>query len=230
MWANTTLVEDSMTGGLHAVRDDSGNIVAVAADGINIDANGSTELGFAVKVADVDDVTISNEATCGIGSAPTLPLGTASQQILHDVRNVKPILSVSTTATPAEGSVVKPGDKITYTVTVSEVAGAPAKGVAIFDELPLGVTVDETTLPAGVHVITDAAGKKAIVSDGIDIDALGSKAIMFSVTVDETTEDLEISNRATTGIATAPTSALPTASKQVTHLVGAVKPVLWRDR
>lgn len=223
--ANTTYVAGSANG-LNEIKKD-GKVVALAADNIELAANGSKEFSFRVSVNAVDaDVEISNMPTCGFAADPQLPLEISANKIDHEVIVVKPALAITHKADPEMGAQVKVGDEITYTITVAEVNGVAAKGVAVYDAIPANTTFVAGSETGGLRTLEKDGKVVAVIADGIDIAGKASKDFSFKVVVNEVDADTEITNNPTCGFATAPELPLEISATNIDHNIIVAKPGL----
>jgi uncharacterized repeat protein (TIGR01451 family) len=92
-------------------------------------------------------------------------------------------------ANPPSGSVVQPGDTITYTVTVGNSGDAPIDDGVVTDILPPYVTVDAASVTASGGTFT--AGSDITVSAGtitwtVDLATGATKALVYKVVVSQT--------------------------------------------
>ena len=220
--ANTTFIEGSETGGLKAIKNSAGTVVALYADGISLAANGSAEFSFQVEVGNVPtDTEIANQPTAGFADEPKLPLAQVGETMTHNIIAEKPVLRLTKTATPGAGTAVSAGDVIDYSFTVSNDSEALARGVAVFDRVPANTTYVAGSAE-GLKELTDESGNVyALYADNITLAAHRSRTFGFAVTVGEG-EDIIVSNRATAGFAEAPTTDLELDSNEVVH--GAAAP------
>ena len=129
---------------------DNGGVYVAAAKAvrwtIDIDAQDSVELGFRVKVDDIDSgqVTIANKALYGAAGAAIPDIftnavtHTAAAEALPPLPG-NPHVTVVKGADVPEGQ-VKAGQYITYTLRTENTGSAEATGIAVRDVLPAGVS------------------------------------------------------------------------------------------
>ena len=97
------------------------------------------------------------------------------------------VITAAKSSNPVDGSVVHPGDTVTYTITLSNAGLVPNTGVTVTDAVPAGTTYvassasDGGTLNGGILTWT-----------GLTVPAQGSKAVSFSVTVNANDTDGQV--------------------------------------
>ena len=229
--ANSTYVAGSATGGLKELTDDEGNVVALWLDNITLAGNRTRTFGFAVTVNDelADGDSIVNRATCGFATAPTAALEIDSNEVVNNLRTAKPAISIEHSSDPIDGTVVAPGQAITYRVKVSETNGVAASGVAVYDAIPAGATFVEGSATGGFTPVVENGKVVALTATGINLGAKGTHELSFQVVVDATDVDVEIKNQPSCGFASEVTGPLAQVAKAIDHEVYAVKPVISID-
>lgn len=219
---NTTYVAGSADG-LTEIVDESGNVVALYADSITLAAHRSRSFGFAVTVNDGDDLIVSNRATCGFAEAPTTDLEIDSNEVMHG--SATPDVRVTKAATPAEGTIMEPGDVITYDITVKNASTGDDRDVQVYDKIPAGTTYVEGSLSAkGATEAKFADG--AIVARYDKVEGKDTHHIIFKVIInDEFSGD--IANIATFGHGEGlPTAELDEKTNATTNISVADEPLL----
>ena len=143
---------------------------------VDLDAGESTTVEFKVTVNDLDNGTkIENTAT--VNDTPT-------NKTEHTY--IEPIISAEKTATTEHGlGYVVEGEKITYTITVTNNGGL-SKDVTIKDEVPEGTTFVEGSIKVNSE---ETVNTGANLEEGIKVNVpkQGKTTITFEVTVDELT-------------------------------------------
>ena len=218
--ANTKYVEGSNDGGIEPMRNSAGVVTAMVADGIDLGAKGSKTMSFQVEVLPVsEDTTVTNRPTAGIAENPTLPLDHAAQQITHSVTAPKATLSVIESSSPVAGQPVGEGDTIDYSFTVSNTSSSIARGVAVFNVVPEHTQYVDGSATPGLSELRDDNGRVwALYADNLTLAANRSRSFGYAVTVvDDLTDGTAITNRTTTGFATAPKAPLEIDSNEVVH-------------
>jgi len=139
---------------------------------VNLAANGSKTVSFKVRVN--DSVTgkgnLSNVALVTFTIPGNPPTTTSTNVVNHAY-----ISAVKTSS--GQGRLVKIGEQIIYTVTVTNNGSAPAYDVQVVDEIPEGLTL------ASAGDFTANGNKLSTVISSVNPGE--SKAVSFSVTVDE---------------------------------------------
>jgi len=123
--------------------------------------------------------------------------GTGGNQTATDtVAIVHSDLSTSTKSVEdPNGGDAAPGDKLRYTITLRETAGAPASNLAVTDALPAHTTgLAVVSLPPGS---ADASTASQLSVGGISVPANGTATIVFEVTVATVAPGTAIDNTAT---------------------------------
>lgn len=97
------------------------------------------------------------------------------------------VITAAKSSDPVTGSVVHPGDTVTYTITLSNAGLVPNTGVTVTDAVPAGTTYvassasDGGTLNGGI-----------LTWSGLTVPAQGTKAVSFNVTVNATDTDGQV--------------------------------------
>ena len=123
----------------------------------------------------VDTRSIRNKAQVGEGGQALI-----TNEVVHTMAAVvpEPDLFAVKSASPAPGA-VKPGDKLTYTITVRNNTDAEMKGVKVLDAIPAGTTyVADSASSGGTY---DATAKN--VKWSVDIEPQKQVQLTFAVTV-----------------------------------------------
>ena len=189
--ANTTLVAGSITAG---GTENAGTITwsnkAVAAGTSAANPAGTVSFSVTVNAGVAAGTTIDNTGHIGAAGITTVDSNTTH----HHVALISTLKSSNpASGTAANPAAVKPGDSITYTVSVTN-PGAVAALVNISDSVPT-----HTTLVAG----SDTPAATTIVGGtltwtGVSVPANGSTSVSFQVTVDAgTANGTDIRNTAT---------------------------------
>ncbi|MBW3561314.1 MAG: DUF11 domain-containing protein [Actinobacteria bacterium] len=166
-----------------------------------------TLLAFEVEVAATAADTVTNVATVQteLDRDPTNDTATTTDPVL------RPGLAVAKSADPAAGTALEPGDRVTYTVEVSNPGTATTTGIVLTDPLPDGVTPVTATL-GGEPVEVEAleAGMRLP-----DLAPGTSHTLLLTVDVDDRGQT-ELVN-----LATATGDGVPATSSEVRHPVNA---------
>jgi uncharacterized repeat protein (TIGR01451 family) len=147
--------------------------------------------GTTVQLLSDDDYDIMMEVTVpGISSAPNNSSNVITVTAFSDFDNTKTstgtytttvlaaALSAAKTHTPTGTSTyLKPGDPVTYTVTLTNSGGTAATGVTLNDPLPSTLTYVPGSLKISVNGAGFAAKTDAADNDGIKYDA-GTRSIV----------------------------------------------------
>lgn len=150
-------------------------------------------LNLTVAVAGDAPASLQNTATV---SHPMFD-GTGGNQTATDTVNiVHSDLSTSTkSVSDPNGGDAVPGDKLRYTITLKESAGAAASNVSVTDALPANTTaLTVVSVPPGAANTSTAAQLSVT---GISVPANGTVTIVFDVTVATVGPGTAIDNTAT---------------------------------
>ncbi|WP_309085020.1 CshA/CshB family fibrillar adhesin-related protein [Chelativorans sp.] len=144
-------------------------------DAINVPANGAATLDFVVQIADsIPTGTSSIDNAVRVAGVDCAAAG-------NDCGETTPIaasVSVAKTASPAPGSIVRPGDTITYTLTATVANRATAEPLTLTDVLSSGLTFGAVTAP-GPFVCTGSLS--CVLPAGT---VPGDYAVSYTATVD----------------------------------------------
>ena len=103
-------------------------------------------------------------------------------------------VGLSKTADPAPGSILQPGQRIDYTVSIPNTGDANVTDATVTDTLPAYVVVDESSITGGTFAagsdITKSAG--TITWTGVDVAAGGSTHLTYSVNVSDNAPQGEV--------------------------------------
>lgn len=194
---------------------------AVAKGGMSIEPGDAVELHFTVRVnADTAEGTvINNRATWGYSATtPMLPMDVDSNEVAHQV--VAPDVAISIESHPVAGSVVGPGDEITYTVTAKNNGLTPAKSVGLYSDIPYGTTYKDSSLIANGGCV-DEAGRYVSALVG-DIAPGASATMTFTAIVGADTEGVVTADGSWGyGLASAPTIKQVNVTEAIHHEVAA---------
>jgi len=108
-------------------------------------ASTSCTATYTVTQADLDRGSIANTATA-TGTPPTGPAITGTDTLNIDSNGAGPAISVAKSASPASVSAV--GDKVTYTIDVTNTGGVTLTDVNVADAMP-GLVLDPTCTGLG---------------------------------------------------------------------------------
>ena len=185
----------------------------------DIAAGGSHTVTFRVTVDSpmANGSSVSNTATASATNATD-----ASDSATHTVASA-PSLTVSKTASPAEGGSVAPGDRLTYTVVVGNAASATdtANGVSVTDPLPAntsyvaGSATEDGSSVAGAtnpfeagYTLTDSTlspGETHTLTFEVDVDSpLPNGTLITNTATATATNPGNASDSATHTVASAP--------------------------
>jgi uncharacterized repeat protein (TIGR01451 family) len=155
--------------------------------------------GMPVQLLPDDDYDVIMEVTVpAVGIAQNNTSDVITVTVMSDFDNTKTSVGTYTTTVLAAsisaakthtptGDVNKPGDLVTYTVTLSNSGGSPATGMTLTDPLPANVTYVPGSLKVSVNGAAFAAKTDAADNDGVKYDA-GTRSIV--VTDGATTIDI----------------------------------------
>lgn len=202
-------------------RHEAGTVTCTTSQTI---ASGQTvPLAVTVDVADDAADTVTNVATVDteLDPRPENDTATSSDPVL------RPGLGLSKTAEPSDGAPVAPGDRVTYTVEVSNPGDATTTGIVLTDPLPAGVTAVSATLDGEEVAVSElatglvmgdlASGDRHVLTLVVDVDDDGLTEIVNTATVtadgpppasDETRHPVET----TPGLSVAKTASAATAA------------------
>jgi uncharacterized repeat protein (TIGR01451 family) len=124
--------------------------------------NQVAQLKFSVKVdsPNIDGRIIPNFGTLGADLIPPVDSNIVSYQVI-----ARPNLQISKRVSPASGSVVHPGDTLTYTIVVTNTGTTSTDSALIKDTLPSSVTyVAGSTTMSGVPVLDPPGGIAPVVN------------------------------------------------------------------
>ncbi|WP_130454757.1 isopeptide-forming domain-containing fimbrial protein [Leucobacter luti] len=162
----------------------------VVSDGSTATVTGNT-LSWTGSVPANDTVTITYEVRVNDdATAPAVLRNLVTSPDSEDTPETEhPVGTVVLTklADPASGTAVKPGDTVSYTVTVTNPVDAPISGVRVTDQL--ADVLDSAELTSGPDATSGSAsydaGTQELVWEG-DLDALQRVDITYSVRVNDT--------------------------------------------
>lgn len=170
---------------------------------------------FSMIVDKVDvGTTITNVASAGTnvpdGDFDAQPTKSNEVSTIID----EPKLSITKSVDP-EGPIAA-GDKVTYTITVKNTSNVDTDMVGVYDAIPQGTTLDESSLSSNL-----TSQGNAVAAYNQTIAAGEEMTFSFAVVVDgHLTESNIVSNTATCGITdVVPTSPLPIASNPTSSTV-----------
>jgi uncharacterized repeat protein (TIGR01451 family) len=231
-----TTVTDTLPAGMSFVSG-SGSGWSCSAAGQTVTCTSS----IGTLAVDADLPTLNLTVAVAAGAAASLqntatvahPMfdGTGGNQSATDtVTIVHSDLSTSTksVADPNGGDAV-PGDKLRYTITLKESAGAAASNVSVIDALPANTTgLTVVSVPAGA---TNASTASQLSVSGISLAANGTATIVFDVTVGNVAPGTAIDNTATIanpgGPGASPAAATVTVSQSQVALPASGSKVLY---
>lgn len=106
---------------------------------------------------------------------------------------LRPGLGISKTAEPSDGTPVAPGDRVTYTIEVSNPGDATTTGIVLADPLPAGVTAVSATLDGEEVALSElgsglamgdlAPGDRHVLTLVVDVDDDGVSEVVNTATV-----------------------------------------------
>jgi uncharacterized repeat protein (TIGR01451 family) len=175
--ATGVTVTDAIPAGTSFVSADNGGSLSAGLltwSDLTVPASGSLVLSFQVSVdgTDGDGTLIDNTAT--VNNVPT-------NTTHHEVEVAS--LAIAKTADPASGSIVQPGDRIDYTITVTNTGHAAADGQTVTDTLPADVTVIAGSIDPAAQTV-DATHLVWLVDvPAATADGPGTVVLTYSVTV-----------------------------------------------
>ncbi len=153
-----------------------------------------------------DSVTLTVVVTTSIVATDTVITNTAqtvgdtmsaraSLPVTHVITTTPPVLlpnlAITKSADPASGSVVEPGDTLTYTIIAQNTGSGAATGVVISDTLDPNVGLTGSSSTAG-----SVSGGNPVQVTGFDLNPGAGVTVTLVVTVSGTTSGTVISNRA----------------------------------
>ena len=157
----------------------------------NVAALADGEVSFKAIVNEKAVEVIENVATIQIGNNPEISVETDTVETEVLVPELEMIKKQALNGGEAVTSAlqVKTGDKVTYSIIVTNNGNLAATGVAITDKVPAGVTIDESSITNGGIL------KDGIVTWTVDEVKPGeSIAVTFTVSVNENAKDTKIVN------------------------------------
>ena len=183
--AETTLVPDSIKINGAPSSNNLSNLVSGIR--VNVPATGEISLSFEVTVNTLpgSEVTRRFQNTATVDGNDTNSVETIINK--SDVKFGK-------SAVPANGTEVKVGEKITYTITLDNTNGTAPTTVNVKDTIPDGTELVDGSMDLNGEEIEDPSSLER----GIDVDlsAGEKKEIHFQVTVQDLNNGDEITNRA----------------------------------
>jgi uncharacterized repeat protein (TIGR01451 family) len=197
-----TTVTDTLPTGMSFVSG-SGSGWSCSAAGQAVTCTSSTAtLAVGADLPSLDlTVAVAGDAPASLQNTATVshPMfdGTGGNQAATDtVAIVHSNLSTSTkSVSDPNGGDAVPGDKLRYTITLKETAGAAASNVSVADGLPANTTgLAVVSVPSGS---VDASTASQLAVSGISIAANGTATIVFDVTVANVAPGTAIDNTAT---------------------------------
>gem|GEM_PF-6144135 len=166
------VVDDAVVSSAPAASDPALS-TAVASDGQSFAITGSVSAGKTVTVSYA--VTVKPDGQRGDNSLANFVVRTGETppptcEPDDPTCTVNSVLSVSKSVTPADGSAVKPGAELTYTITLDNAAGVTAASVAYVDDMQYALD-DATLVSAPVSsspdvTVTLAADGQSFAIDG----------------------------------------------------------------
>ena len=183
--AETTLVPDSIKINGAPSSNNLSNLISGIR--VNVPATGEISLSFEVTVNTLP------------GSEVTRRFQNTATVDENDTNSVETIINKSDvkfgkSAVPANGTEVKVGEKITYTITLDNTNGTAPTTVNVKDTIPDGTELVDGSMDLNGEEIEDPSSLER----GIDVDlsAGEKKEIHFQVTVQDLNNGDEITNRA----------------------------------
>ncbi len=157
--ATGVTVTDTLPAGVSLVSASDGGTESggvVTWTGLSVPAEGSVELTVVVNVdLSSEGSTLENSATVIAGNE-TDPVPGNNGPVVAAVEVNAAEVDLAITKVGPEADFVTPGSDIDYTITVGVVSGnVPATDVVVTDDLPDGLTVTESSLPAGCSLNED---------------------------------------------------------------------------
>ncbi|MBN1994895.1 MAG: DUF11 domain-containing protein [Anaerolineae bacterium] len=158
----------------------------------------------------VSGTVINNQASVASTEVITPQLsGTVTHTISSTI--LAPSLAITKTAIPASGSIVEPGDFITYTITVQNNGTGPATGVVVSDTIDPNVSLVMSSTITGT-----LSGPNPVRVTGFNLNPGQNNIITLRVQVTGTVSGTVISNQASV---TSTETPLPLNSGIVTHII-----------
>ena len=175
---------------------------SISLTGYSLPAGAKLTITFRVTIDPLGKDSNGNDATSAKLSANTVEVNTVKIPDPNPPTDIKkPIINTAKTSVISEcgkgqtsGTTVHEGDKIKYTITVSN-SGTEYKNINVFDTLKPGVSLLENTISAkdngnDIQGITVSTDKRTISLDGYRLEAGHTLTITFEVSVDTLGENI----------------------------------------
>lgn len=160
--------------------------------------------------------TVITNTAEGLSGANLVATGPVTHVISGTV-SVLPNLVITKTAAPGSGSLVTPGETMTYTISVANNGSGPATGVIISDTLDANVTLVNSTTTTGT-----VSGSNPLQVSGFNLAVGESMTVTLETLVTGSVSGTVISNQA--GVSSTEVTT-PALSGLVTHTISNTLPV-----